>query len=70
MKKRQRTLPEADLKIIGIIVEGTFHHYEDYGKKLIFGSHSWPSHRITVDRDKAEKYIEDYVNNLKSQNHE
>lgn len=42
---------EDDLKLIGQDVGGNFH--ADEGDTLIYGSHTYPSHRITVDKFQA-----------------
>jgi hypothetical protein len=50
---------DEELSLIGKSVAGTFHHHEVDG--LIFSSHSWPSHRIAIDRQAARDYIEGVV---------
>ena len=48
---------EEELKIIGDVADGTFHAY-GAGDTLIFGSHTFPVHRITVDAKKARAYVD------------
>lgn len=48
-----------EFNLISESIAGTFHHHEV--DALIFSSHSWPSHRISVDRQAARLYIDSVV---------
>jgi hypothetical protein len=48
-------MTENDIKVIESVVKGTFHKEE--GELLIFSSHTFPSHRITVIKEEADKYL-------------
>lgn len=54
------TFYDQDLKKIGDAVEGTF--YCEENGMLIYSSHTFPSHRITVDPVKARSYLVDLAN--------
>ena len=50
----------SEIDFIGRLVGGTFYREEEdpeLGRLLIYGSHSFPSHRITVDPEKAESFL-------------
>lgn len=53
----QDSLPftSHELKLIGSVVGGTFMFEE--GDKLIYGSHTFPVHRITVPRSNASNFL-------------
>ncbi len=53
---------KAQLSLIGHAVGGTFSHEE--GENFIFGSNTFPSHRIVVTRADAEKFFADYAEDL------
>lgn len=46
---------DDELALIGKDIGGTFHHQE--GNTLVFGSHTFPSYRITVDAEEARAAI-------------
>lgn len=57
-------MTEAELKIIGDAVGGTFFRTEPNDgiqPILVFSSHDFPAHRITVRMADAEKFIREVV---------
>ena len=48
---------EGDLTILGRCVDGTFFRFEP--EVLVFSSHTFPAHRITVDEKKARDFLAD-----------
>lgn len=48
-------LSEDDCKLIGEDIGGTYSHQD--GDVLVFGSHTFPSYRMTVDVEKAKEVI-------------
>ena len=55
-------MSEVDLKLIGKLVDGTFFHEEN--EVLIYGSNTFPSHRITVNKAKAQEYLDNLANRI------
>lgn len=47
-------LNEDDLTCLGKEVKGSYYGYDSKKRQLIFSSHTFPSHRITVDLDVAK----------------
>ncbi len=52
-------LTDGELELIGYAVDGHFYRYEDDGQTLVFCSLGFPSHRITVKLEAAERWIEE-----------
>lgn len=49
---------EHEIKILQLFVEGTF--YKEECDNLIFSSHTFPSHRITVVKEKAKEFLDSW----------
>lgn len=60
------TLSESELSIIGCAVHGSYYRLEEDadGRVLVFGSNSYPQHRITVREEAAEKYLASVVDSI------
>lgn len=57
-----------ELHILGTWVDGVFSHYEDE-TIMVFGSNTWPSHRITVDSERARLKLDEHLEAMKCDRH-
>jgi hypothetical protein len=58
------TFTPEELKLIGRLIEGSFYMYDN--EMIIYSSHTFPAHRITVNKAKAKEYLEEYYKSYQS----
>lgn len=56
---------DAEIKILQSEVQGTFHHEE--GDLMVFGSHTFPSYRITCSKKQAREKLDERFEEIRDQ---
>lgn len=56
---------EQSVNLIGDAIGGTFSHFEGDGAVIVYGSHTFPSYRIEVQAEVAERVVDEIAERIR-----